>query len=117
MIIVRTTLKVLPEKQLEVMQTLLSLIKPVGEEPGCKSYSAFCDINDENRFILLEEWETEKDFNRHIKSHRFGVILGAKILLCEAPQIQIHTISQTRGMDTIHTLRKKRFDGTKGVLK
>lgn len=109
MIIVRTTLKVLPEKQLEVMQTLLSLIKPVGEEPGCKSYSAFCDINDKNRFILLEEWETQKDLDSHIKSHRFGVLLGAKILLYEPPQIQIHTISHTRGMDTIHKLRQKKI--------
>ncbi|MBT7631588.1 MAG: antibiotic biosynthesis monooxygenase, partial [Desulfobacula sp.] len=34
MIFVRTTLKVYPEKQLEVLQTLLSLIKPVREEPA-----------------------------------------------------------------------------------
>jgi len=39
MIAVRITLNVLPEKQLEVMQTLLSLVDPVGKEIGCKSYA------------------------------------------------------------------------------
>ena len=108
MIFVRTTLKVYPEKQLEVPQTLLSLIKPVREEPGCKSYCAFCDINDKNQFTLLEEWETQKDLDRHIQTDLFGVLLGTKILSCEPPQIQIHTVSQTQGMETIHAVRQKK---------
>lgn len=114
MIIVRTTLKVLPEKQLEVLQTLLSLIEPVREEPGCKSYNAFCHINDKNRFILLEEWETQKDLDCHIQTYRFGVLLGTKTLLCERPQIQIHTISNARGMETIQGIRQKKSGSLKG---
>lgn len=117
MIIAKTTLNVYPEKQLEVLQTLLSLIKPVGEEPGCISYRAFCHIDDKNRFTLLEEWETQKDLDLHIQSHRFGVLLGTKTLLCEPPQIQIHTISDTQGMETIHAIRQKKPDRTKGVPK
>lgn len=108
MIVVRTTLNVLPEKQLEVLQTLLSLIESVKEEPGCKSYCAFCAINDKSRFMLLEEWETQKDLDRHIQTDRFGVLLGTKTLLCEPPQIQIHTVSQTRGMETVHAVRQKK---------
>jgi quinol monooxygenase YgiN len=106
MIVVRTTLNVLPDKQLEVLQTLLSLIVPVGGEPGCVSYCVFCDISDKNRFILLEEWETQKDLNHHIQSSRFGVLLGTKNLLSEPHQIQIHTVSQTQGMEVVHAARK-----------
>lgn len=110
MIVVRTTLNVLPEKQLEVVQTLLSLIAPVGEEHGCVSYCAFCDINDKNRFTLLGEWETPKDLDHHIKSYRFGVLLGTKTLLSEPPQIQIHTVSKTRGMEVVEGIRRKKRD-------
>jgi len=106
MIVVRTTLNVIPEKHLEVLQTLLSLIGPAGAEPGCKSYCAFCDINDENHFTLLEEWETRKDLDRHINSRRFGVLLGTKTLLREPPDMQIHTISHTGGMEMIHAIRQ-----------
>lgn len=108
MLVVRTTLNVLPEKQLEVVQTLLSLIEPVGKEPGCRSYCVFCNINNKNHFTLLEEWETQKDLDRHIQSHRFGVLLGTKTLLCEPPQIQIHRVSQTQGMEAIHAVRLKK---------
>ena len=105
MIVVRITMNVLPEKQLEVTQTLLSMIEPTGKEPGCLSYAVFCDIEDKNRFSLLEEWETREDMDQHIRSHRFGVLLGTKTLLCEPPKIQIHTVSQSEGMETVHAAR------------
>ena len=105
MIIVRISMNVLPEKQLEVMQTLLSMIEPTEKEEGCLSYAVFCDIANKNRFSLLEEWETREDLDRHLKSHRFGVLLGTKTLLCEPPKIQIHTVSQSEGMETVHAAR------------
>ena len=107
MIVVRITMIVLPEKQLEVMQTLLSMIGPTGKEAGCQSYAVFCDIEDKNLFSLLEEWETREDLDHHIKSHRFGVLLGTKTLLCEPPTIQIHTVSQSEGMEAVDILRSK----------
>lgn len=106
MIVVRTTLNVLPEKQLELLQTLHSLVSPVGEEPGCINYWAFCDISDKNRFILFEEWESQKDLDHHICSYRYGVLLGTKALLSKPPGIQIHTVTRTQGMEVIHAIRK-----------
>ena len=108
MIIVRITMNVLPEKQLEVMQTLLSMIEPTGKEAGCLSYAVFCDIEDKSRFSLLEEWETRDDLDHHIRSHRFGVLLGSKTLLCEPPKIQINTVSHSEGIEAIDAVRSKR---------
>ena len=107
MIVVRITMNVLPEKQLEVTQTLLSMIAPTGKETGCLSYAVFCDIEDKNRFSLLEEWETREDMDQHIRSDRFGVLLGTKSLLCEPPNIQIHTVSDSEGMAAVITARNK----------
>lgn len=106
MIVVITMLKVFPEKQMEVEQTLLSLIGPVEEEPGCLRYGVFCDISDKNRFTLIEEWRSPKDFDRHIRSSRFSVLLGTKPLLSEPPRIRIHTVTKTQGMEVIHAARK-----------
>ena len=108
MIIVRITMNVLPEKQLEFTQTLLSMIEPTGKEPGCLSYAVFCDIEDKNLFSLLAEWETREDLDHHIRSYRFGVLLGSKTLLCEQPKIQISTVSRSEGMEAIHAARDKR---------
>jgi quinol monooxygenase YgiN len=107
MIIVRIIMNVLPEKRLEVTQTLLSMVEPTGREPGCMSYAVFCDIEDKNRFSLIEEWEIREDLDQHIRSHRFGVLLGTKALLCEPLKFQIFTVSQSEGMETIHIARGK----------
>ena len=53
MILVRITLNVLAEKQMELLQTLLSLIEPVKKEKGCHSYTSFCDIKDKNSFCIM----------------------------------------------------------------
>lgn len=108
MMIVRMTLNAHPGKHLEVLQTLLSLMEPVRKEPGCRSCYTFCDIDDKNRFALLEEWETQKDMNNHIQSLQFGVLLGTKTLLSEPPRIRIHTVSQSWGMDAVQALRRKK---------
>ena len=107
MIIVRITMNVLPEKQLEVVQTLLSMIEPTAKEAGCLGYAVFCDIEDKSLFSLLEEWETREDLDRHIRSHRFSILLGTKTLLYEPPQIQIHTVSQSEGMEAVAAVRSK----------
>lgn len=107
MIIVRITMNVLPEKQLEVTQTLLSMIRPTNKETGCLSYAVFCDIEDKGLFSLIEEWETREDLDRHMRSHRFGVLLGSKTLLYEPLKIQIFTVSNTEGIEAVHSVRKK----------
>jgi quinol monooxygenase YgiN len=108
MIIVRITMNVISEMKLEVTQTLLSIIESTGKEAGCRSHTVFCDIEDKSLFSLLEEWETREDLDHHIRSHRFGVLLGSKTLLCELPNIQIHTVSQSEGMEAIYAARDKR---------
>lgn len=107
MIVVKITLNALADKHLEVTQTLLSLIEPVAEEEGCKNYHIFCDIQDKNRFCLLEEWETRESLNHHIKSCRFGVLLGIKTLLQDPLDIVIYTVSQLEGMEAIEAVRSK----------
>ncbi len=107
MIIIRTFINVLPEKQKEVLQTLLSLIKPSGKEIGCLSYAIFRDIEDKNSFNLISEWSTREDLDRHIKSDRFGVMLGIRSLLREPPSIRIHKVSNSEGMEMVEAIRNK----------
>jgi quinol monooxygenase YgiN len=96
-IIVRIAMNVLPENQKEVMQTLLSMIESTGKERGCLSHHVFRDIEDENVFSLIDEWETREDLDQHIRSAKFGVLLGTKSLLCEPLKIQIFTVSDSEG--------------------
>jgi quinol monooxygenase YgiN len=107
-IIVRIALNALAEKQKEVIQTLLSMIEATVKERGCLSHHIFRDIEDENAFSLIDEWETREDLEQHLKSAKFGVLLGTKSLLREPPNIQIHTVSGSEGMAAIIASREKR---------
>jgi quinol monooxygenase YgiN len=106
-IIVRIAMNALPEKQKEVMQTLLSMVESTGKERGCLSHQVFRDIEDENVFSLIDEWETREDLDQHIRSAKFGVMLGTRSLLCEPPNIQIHTVSDSEGMTAVNAARNK----------
>jgi quinol monooxygenase YgiN len=108
MIIVRITMTARPEKRKEVVQTLLSIIEPTLQEKGCLSYQVFQDIEDENVFSLIKEWETREDLEHHMRADRFGVLFGTKILLTEQQNIQIHTISHSEGIEAVHAARGKR---------
>jgi len=108
-IIVRITLNALIEKRTEVMQTLLSMIEPTENERGCLSCQVLRDIEDKNVFSLIEHWKSREDLNGHIMSDRFSVLLGTKSLLCEPPQIEIHTVSHSEGIETVNAARGKRI--------
>ena len=105
MIVFRITMNVIPGKQLEIMQTLISMAEPTAQEAGCISYRLFSDIEDKNRLCLLEEWKTRKYLDHHIASHRFGVLLGTEALLREPLEIQIFTVSRSEGMEAVQRVR------------
>ena len=107
MIVVRIAMNVLPEKQKELVQTILSMIGPMEKEADCLSYALFCNVQDKNLLNLLEEWQTRKDLDRHLRSEMFSVLLGAKSLLFHPPQIQIHTVSHSEGIESVNTVREK----------
>ena len=107
MIVVRIVMNVIPEKQKEVMQTLLSLVVSPDNESGYRNYGIFCDIEDKNIFNLISEWETRRDLNRHMRSDRFSVLFGTKSLLCEPLRIQIVTVANAEGIEAVNVARKR----------
>lgn len=108
---VRIDMNVLPEKQKEVVQTLLSLTVPMSKVAGCLSYALLCDMKNKSRLCVLEEWENREKLEHHLKSDLFGVLLGTKSLLHQAHGINIYTIKQSEGMNAVVVARGRRDDG------
>lgn len=105
--IIRTIINVLPEKNKEIVQTLISMTTPIQNEKGCLSFGIYCDIEDGNIFNVISEWKTRSHLNHHMQSDRFGVLLGTKSLLSEPIKFQIFTISNTEGIEAVNTIREK----------
>jgi quinol monooxygenase YgiN len=107
MILIKIIMNVLPVKQKEVLQTLLSLIEPPGEKSGCLSCDIFCDIKDEHVFNLISEWDTRRHLNGYLSSDRFSVLLGIRSLLYEPMEILIFTVSAAEGNEAVDSARKQ----------
>ena len=101
MILVVIRMKVLSEKRLELSQTIDSLIGSIRTEKGCNR-SDFCrGMEDENRLLLLEEWDTEENLKSHLESEHFRVLRGAMNLLKEPYEMRFHTVFHPAGMEGI----------------
>jgi quinol monooxygenase YgiN len=103
MIILRIIMNVLPEKQKEVLQTLLLLIEPPGKATGCLRYGILNDVEDNNAFNLILEWETRQHLDQYMKSNKFSVLLGTKSLLCEPLEFQILTVSESSQREGVYS--------------
>ena len=101
MILVIIRMRVFPEKQLELSQTITSLIGSIRTEKGCRRCDFYQSIENENQLNLLEEWDTQENLKRHLKSGRFRVFRGAMNLLKEPYEMTFHTIFHPAGIEEI----------------
>jgi quinol monooxygenase YgiN len=89
-------MKVLPEKRVELSQTIASLVGSIRKEKGCERCDFCQSMEDENKLYLLGEWDTQKNLKSHLRSGHFKVLKGAMNLLKEPYEMTFHTVFQLR---------------------
>ena len=99
-------IEVPPEKRKELLQTFKGLLGPIRGEQGCLRCNCYVDIEAENFFCFLEEWQTHEDLDAHLRSVQFGVLNGAMSLLEMEPEIRFCTIATTAGAEAVAAARK-----------
>ena len=80
-------LKVSAEKRKELFQTVSSLLGSIRNQKGCASCDLLYRTEDENILCLLEEWDTQKNLDKHYGSESFKILRGAMNLLEEPCKI------------------------------
>jgi quinol monooxygenase YgiN len=68
-------MKVRPEKCKELSQTFLSIVEKVRRESGCLHTSLYRNCENEEDFLIIEEWATQEDADEHLRSDIFTVII------------------------------------------
>ena len=91
-------MNVFSEKRMELSQTIASLSLSTRMERGCQRCDFCRSIEDENRFFLLEEWDTQENLKNHLKSENFKVIRGSKNLLQEPYETMFHNVFHPAGI-------------------
>jgi len=96
-----------PERRSDLLETMRGMLEPARVERGCVGYRLYEDVENRNAFVLLEEWATQEDIERHISKDNQRQLLALMDLLSEQPEFQFNTVSHTAGMDLIENVLKK----------
>ena len=103
-ILVTLRMIVQPERRRDLLETMRGMLEPARVERGCLSYRLYEDVEDRNTFVLVEEWETRKDLESHIRTDNERRLLALMDLLSGQPELRFNTVSQTAGMDFIENV-------------
>jgi quinol monooxygenase YgiN len=95
-----------PERRSDLLETLRGMLEPARVERGCLSYRLYEDVEDRNAFVLVEEWNTQKDLESHIRTDSQRQLFALMDLMSEQPELQFNTVSHTAGMDLIEDVLK-----------
>ncbi len=89
----------------EIVRVLRSLIEPTRVETGCISCSLYKDLHDPRIIIWVEEWNTQDDLERHLRSSQYKKILAAFDMSNAQPDMRFNTVVETKGMQLIAEAR------------
>jgi quinol monooxygenase YgiN len=93
------------EKRMEVFQTLASLTPMIRREEGCLLCEFYQETEDDTAFTILEEWRSREEFDGHLRSKVFGILLGLTPLLKRSMGVSICTIASREGMEAVRRAR------------
>ena len=74
-------------------------------EPGCAGCSVSTDMGAQVVIQYVEDWKTEDDLKRQLRSDRFGVLAELMELASERPLIEFSLAGMTRGLDYVEEVR------------
>jgi len=97
MILLKIEISVPLEKQKEFCQTASALARQIRKEEGCISHNWYHDLDNQETFLLIEQWDTNDHITTHLQSEQFGILSGALKTLGDQQSIQIKLISEGGG--------------------
>lgn len=106
MILATLRMVVRPDRRNDLLETMRGMLEPARVERGCLSYRLYEDVENRNAFVLLEEWTTQEDLERHISKDTQRWLLSLMDLLSEPPELRFNTVSHSAGMDLIENVLK-----------
>ena len=89
----------------DVINIFDSLAGSTSVKPGCKKINLYSDINNDDDFLLVLEWNTQGEMEKHIGSEEFRKIMVLMDLSNEPPLIRFNTVSSTMGFELVEKIR------------
>ena len=96
----------------QLVDALRFLMVATQLDEGCLGCSVW--IDPDSTVHYLEEWATEADMERRVRSGRFTSLLAVMESAHEPPLVQFDFVSRTRGLDYVAEIRRDCVNGGRG---
>ena len=87
------------------VQALRSLMTLTRLEHGCLTCTVWSDLESTVRYV--EEWATELDLNRRMRSDPFTALLAVMEGAKEPPEVRFDFCTLSRGLDYVEEIRQQ----------
>lgn len=95
-----------PRQRGDVLRALRSLAGATGSRRGCLGVHLLQELDNRNGITWIEEWESEAELARHIRSEEYQKLLLVMDMSMSRPEIRFHTVTETAGMELIAANRR-----------
>lgn len=93
-----------PGKRDQVLEILQSVTGPALAEPGCVGCEIAAGIGD-GSLLFVEEWKSEADLARHLRSDLYDRVLAAVEEAALPPRLLFVDLRNARGLDLVREAR------------
>ena len=109
MILLTIRMTVHPRNHDAVLNVIRPMLGPTSVETGCLGCYLSTDIDDRYILTFSEEWDSQKNLDRHLRSNGFRDLLSVLDLASELPEVRIHTVTETRGLEVVRAARSEQL--------
>lgn len=100
MIVVTGRMRIAPENRERFAEVATEMCRRSREEAGCHGYRVYADLEQDGRYVIVEEWADEQALQSHFsESHTREFLAGLFPLLDEPADALFHTVASTRRLD------------------
>jgi quinol monooxygenase YgiN len=85
----------------QVAEALRSFESGAKQDRGCESASVYVSLQQPDYFVLEEDWTTEADLRRHVRSGDFTALLELMEISANRPVLEFRFVDHTRGLDYV----------------
>jgi quinol monooxygenase YgiN len=93
------TVVVKPHKSSEFESALYSISRIFLKAKGCLGYSVHRDIEKENTYSAVGEWQTRQTMEKHFKTSDYEVLIGAVRVLSENFEMNIAEVTKSGSLE------------------
>jgi len=105
MIIESVRIVVTTTKREQVRRALAAWAGPTAVESGCISCRVLQESSNLDALCYEAQWRNRDDLLQHLRSDHYKRLLILMELGSEAPLVEFHTVTETKGLDLIEFAR------------